>query len=150
MMTACGYADDNFRAKFLWGRERLIQVSSARLEDRSDLVWVDLGGGTAENVQFMSKYINLKKFSKIYVVDLCSSLCKVAAEKARKNGWTNVEVVEGDACSFQLPGGTKADLVTFSYSLSSESLPTSLPWCYCGFSSFSLPGAHPIPYYIVT
>jgi len=111
-------AYDNFRAKFLWGRERLIQVSSARLEDRCDLVWVDLGGGTAENVQFMSKYINLKKFSKIYVVDLCSSLCKVAAEKARKNGWTNVEVIEGDACSFQLPGGTKADLVTFSYSLS--------------------------------
>eukprot|EP00959_Pyramimonas_sp_CCMP1952_P224259 4689281-Pyramimonas_sp.AAC.1 len=113
-------ADDNYRANLLWGRERLMQATSARLADRNDMVWVDLGGGTAENVKYMSKYIDLKRFSKIYVVDLCASLCKVAAEKARKNGWTNVEVVEGDACTFSLPGGNKADLVTFSYSLSSE------------------------------
>lgn len=111
-------AYDSYRANLLWGRERLVQATSARLAERSDMVWVDLGGGTAENVKYMEKYINLKKFAKIYVVDLCPSLCKVAAEKCRKNGWTNVEVVEGDACTFSPPGGIKADLVTFSYSLS--------------------------------
>jgi len=111
-------AYDAFRASFLWGRERLVQTCAARLDGKSDLVWVDLGGGTAENVLMMSKCMDLSRFSKIYVVDLTPSLCKVAAEKARKHGWTNVEVVEGDATCFRLPGNAKADLVTFSYSLS--------------------------------
>ena len=35
-------------------------------------------------------------------------------------GWTNVHVVEGDACTFQPP--QTASLVTFSYSLSSTLL----------------------------
>jgi hypothetical protein len=43
-----------------------------------------------------------------------------AKEKVRAKGWTNVHVVEGDACEFRVPEG-EAQLVTFSYSLSSES-----------------------------
>jgi betaine lipid synthase len=42
-----------------------------------------------------------------------------AKEKVRAKGWTNVHVVEGDACEFRVPEG-EAQLVTFSYSLSSE------------------------------
>lgn len=52
------------------------------------------------------------------MVDLCSPLCGVARAKAAQNGWSNVEVVEGDACTFQPE--KKATVVTFSYSLSSE------------------------------
>ena len=37
-----------------------------------------LGGGTAENVAMMDKYIPIKSFKKVYVVDLCASLCRVA------------------------------------------------------------------------
>jgi betaine lipid synthase len=110
-------AYDNFRTNFLWGRERLVQSVAARLDGKDNLVWVDLGGGTAENVKMMSKYMDLSKFAKIYVVDLTPSLCKVAAEKALKEGWTNVEVVEADATTFEIPNGIKADCVTFSYSL---------------------------------
>jgi hypothetical protein len=43
-----------------------------------------------------------------------------AKEKVKAKGWTNVHVVEGDACEFRVPEG-EAQLVTFSYSLSSES-----------------------------
>ena len=68
----------------------------------------------------MSKYISLDKFKAIYVVDLCHSLCEVAKKKAKAKGWKNVHVIEGDACKFQPPEGN-ASLVTFSYSLSSES-----------------------------
>ena len=75
---------------------------ASRLEDSSDLIWVDLGGGTAENVDMMSKYMPLNQFKKIYVVDLCSSLCKVANKKVALKGWKNVDIVEADACSFQL------------------------------------------------
>lgn len=125
-----GSTDDSFRASFLWGRERLVQACAARLEERKEKpIWVDLGGGTAENVLMMSKYMPLSSFKKIYVVDLTPSLCKVAAAKARANGWTNVEVVEGDATQFQLPGGKKADVVTFSYSLSSAPLSPLLSFC---------------------
>ncbi len=67
----------------------------------------------------MSKYIPLENFKAIYVVDLCHSLCGVAQRKAIAKGWKNVKVVEADACLFTPPEG-EANLVTFSYSLSSE------------------------------
>ena len=70
-------ADDGFRSKFLWGREPLLATCAARLdlEECSDAIWVDLGGGTGENVSLMEKYMDISKFKKIYIVDLCSSLC---------------------------------------------------------------------------
>jgi len=70
----------------------------------------------------MEQYIDLGCFRQIYIVDLCSSLCKQAQLKVKEKGWKNVTVVEADACQFVPPEGT-ATLVTFSYSLSSESLP---------------------------
>jgi ubiquinone/menaquinone biosynthesis C-methylase UbiE len=71
-----------------------------------------------ENVDMMAQYLPLDSFKAIYVVDLCHSLCGVAAKKAAAKGWKNVRVVEADACEFKPPEGT-ATLVTFSYSLSS-------------------------------
>ena len=68
----------------------------------------------------MSEYLPLHRFKAIYVVDLCSSLCDVARKKAIDKGWTNVHVIEDDACLFKPPTGL-ATLVTFSYSLSSMS-----------------------------
>ena len=71
-----------------------------------------------ENIDLMAAYLPLDRFKAIYVVDLCHSLCVQAREKVLGKGWTNVHVVEGDACTWQLPEG-KASLVTFSYCLSS-------------------------------
>ena len=84
-----------------------------------NLVWVDLGGGTGENVDMMTAYMDLSAFRKIYIVDLCGPLCDVAREKVSARGWKNVEVVEADVCDFVPPEGS-ANLITFSYSLSSE------------------------------
>ncbi len=39
-------ADDRFRARFLHGRKEMLAAVAAHLRDRTDLVWVDLGGGT--------------------------------------------------------------------------------------------------------
>ena len=66
----------------------------------------------------MAEYMPLESFQRIYIVDLCKSLCEVARKKVRDKGWKNVVVVEGDACTFVPPEG-KAQLITFSYSLSS-------------------------------
>lgn len=81
-----------------------------------------------ENVDLMATYLPLDRFKAIYVVDLCRSLCQQAEEKVAAKGWSNVHVVEGDACTWQLPVG-KADLVTFSYSLSSALLALGTQHC---------------------
>ncbi|EFJ31364.1 hypothetical protein SELMODRAFT_409019 [Selaginella moellendorffii] len=109
-------AYDAFRAGFLHGREQMLVECASRLQGRSGMVWVDLGGGTAENVRMLSRCLDLSAFQNIYVVDLCSALCDVAAAKVEGFGWTNVEVIEEDACEFRPPA--PATLVTFSYSLS--------------------------------
>lgn len=111
------HAYDKFRSSFLWGRKPMLAACAARLADQKDLIWVDLGGGTGENVDMMSQYLPLDKFKAIYVVDLCTSLCDQARKKVVSKGWKNVFVVEGDACAFTPPEGV-ATLVTFSYSLS--------------------------------
>ena len=72
-------ADDSFRSKFLWGRKPMLAACAARLREGvegADMVWVDLGGGTGENVDLMAQYMDLSRFKKIYVVDLCHSLCE--------------------------------------------------------------------------
>lgn len=108
---------DAFRERFLHGRRPMLAACAARLSDQHNMVWVDLGGGTGENVLLMSKYLDLSRFSKIYVVDLCGSLLEQARSKIKKHGWKNVEVVKADACEWSPPEGM-ATLVTFSYSLS--------------------------------
>ncbi|KAK9817757.1 hypothetical protein WJX72_001701 [[Myrmecia] bisecta] len=111
------HAYDRFRSAFLWGRKPMLAAVAARLRDQKDLIWVDLGGGTGENVDMMSTFLPLKNFKAIYVVDLCKSLCQQARAKVQAKGWPNVTVMEGDACVFDPPEGV-ATLVTFSYSLS--------------------------------
>lgn len=66
----------------------------------------------------MFEYIPQHRFKAIYVVDLCGSLCKEATKKVVENNWTNVRVVEADACAFK--PNEAVNLVTFSYALSSE------------------------------
>ncbi|KAF6256794.1 hypothetical protein COO60DRAFT_1656840 [Scenedesmus sp. NREL 46B-D3] len=110
---------DKFREKFLWGRRPMLAAAAARLRDRHDLIWVDMGGGTGENVAMMNEYLPLSHFKAVYIVDLCHSLCEQSRLKVEANGWKNVHVIEGDACEFVVPEGA-GDLVTFSYSLSSD------------------------------
>lgn len=83
---------------------------------------VDLGGGTAFNVQSMLTYLPLECFAAIYVVDLAGPLCEQAQRKVDAfPGWKGVvHVVHSDATTF-VPfssGLGSVDLVTFSYSLS--------------------------------
>ncbi len=101
---------DAFRKRLLQGREPLWQSISG---PRDDLVWVDMGGGTGSNLEFLGEDIG--RLQRVYVVDLAASLLKVASRRVTDAGWSNVEVTEADATRFQpeLP----VDVVTFSYSL---------------------------------
>ncbi len=105
---AAGY--DDFRRRLLQGREALWQ----RLQVPADGVWVDLGGGTGSNLEYLGE--SIRKLRRVYVVDLAPSLLEVAQERARQRGWNHVETVVADATTFTPPEGS-ADVVTFSYSL---------------------------------
>lgn len=100
---------------------------SPELKKTKKLKRVDLGGGTAFNVQSMLRYLPLSCFRAIYVVDLAGPLCEQARKKVETlPGWKGiVHVVHGDATAFIPPaaegeetGLGSVDLVTFSYSLS--------------------------------
>ena len=105
---ATGY--DAFRKRLLHGKEELF----ASLPTVPGGVWVDMGAGTGENAENWGE--RLKDFSHVYLVDLSSSLLKVAEQRVAARGWTNVTPVHADATKF-LPDEGLADIVTFSYSL---------------------------------
>ncbi len=107
-----GQADayDDFRKRLLHGREELFQ----KIPVPEGGVWVDLGGGTGANLEFIRE--SIPRLGKAYVVDLATSLLSVASQRFAKNSWNHVTAIEGDATAWQPPEGS-ADVVTFSYSL---------------------------------
>lgn len=103
-------AYDDFRKRLLKGREEMYQ----QIADGSSGLWVDLGGGTGANLEFIGPQI--EQFEKLYVVDLAESLLEVATRRAEARGWANVQSIAADATQWQ-PAEGQADIVTFSYSL---------------------------------
>ena len=102
-------AYDDFRKRLLKGRQELYD----QIEVPEGGVWVEMGGGTGSNLEYLGDRIN--RLSKVYVVDLADSLLEVASQRAKERGWNHVEAISADATSWQVQGG--ADVVTFSYSL---------------------------------
>lgn len=82
--------------------------------DLSQLIWVDMGGGTGANLEYIADKI--PHFKRVYIVDLASSLLEIAQKRIDDRGWTNVTAVNGDATTYT-PEEGYADIVTFSYSL---------------------------------
>lgn len=100
---------DTFRERLLPGRRELMQ----QLPFHQGAVWVDLGGGTGANLEFVRDLI--PTLSKVYVVDLAPSLLKQTQQRSERHGWTNVEAVNADATRWEPP--VAVDIVTCSYSL---------------------------------
>jgi S-adenosylmethionine-diacylgycerolhomoserine-N-methlytransferase len=103
-------AYDGFREKLLHGRKELI----AELPFAPGVRWLDLGGGTASNLEYLGH--QLRDLERVFIVDLSPSLLAVAEKRLKARGWRNVELLRADATRFELPGGP-VDVVTCSYSL---------------------------------
>ncbi len=103
-------AYDDFRRRLLHGREQLFQ----QIPVVDDCVWVDMGGGTGANLEFIRDTV--PQLQSAYVVDLATSLLDVANARFSKAGWSHVKAIEGDATRWR-PEEGYADVVTFSYSL---------------------------------
>jgi len=121
---------DSYRIRMLHGRPTMLQHVTSHLTvtaktKKKGLVWVDLACGTGYNVESFRSCLD--KFQKIYLLDLCVPLCKVAqrdrADKYNntdKNKDPKIVVIHGDATDFEcdgLPEAGTADLVTITYSL---------------------------------
>jgi len=103
---AAGY--DDFRKRLLHGRRELYE----RLPTPNSGVWIEMGGGTASNLEYLGERIGV--LEKVLVVDLSASLLEIARGRAKRNEWKNVETIEHDVTTLEAP---PADVVTFSYSL---------------------------------
>jgi S-adenosylmethionine-diacylgycerolhomoserine-N-methlytransferase len=77
-------------------------------------VWVDLGGGTGANLEYVADEV--PRLKHVYVVDLADSLLQVCEQRVAQREWSNVTAVAADATTFT-PAEGAADVVTFSYSL---------------------------------
>lgn len=107
---------DSTRRLLLKGREDCLRLAAAHLCSHEDLVWVDIGGGTGQNIEMMNDIVPLASFKQVYLVDLLPSLCAIARSRfAGKPYEHKITILEADACDFAVPH--KADLITFSYSL---------------------------------
>lgn len=113
---------DTTREILLQGREQALKLAFSHLKfnNKEKLTWVDIGGGTGLNIEKMDQFVAplVDNFKEIFLIDLSTSLCEIAQKRVIANGWKNVHVICADACDFELPNNSKADLITFSYSLS--------------------------------
>lgn len=108
---------DKTREVLLQGRKECLKLAASHLQSKKELVWIDIGGGTGANIEFMDSIIPISNFKQVYLVDLSPSLCQVAIDRFKAHGWNNVTVLVEDASSFSVDCD-KVDLITFSYSLS--------------------------------
>ena len=119
---------DSYRFRMLHGRPKMLQAIAdhyvpSAAKRKAGIVWVDLACGTGANVENYAASVRSGKFAKIYLVDLCRPLCRVAQrERADKYNTKKdiITVVHGDATDPNLeglPAAGTVDLVTISYSL---------------------------------
>ena len=101
---------DATRQKMLHGRDELF----ADLPAPAGGKWLDLGCGTARNVEAWGD--RLANFESATLVDLSESLLGIAQKRVEAAGWQNVHLQHGDATKVEIEPES-IDVVTFCYSL---------------------------------
>jgi len=102
---------DTTRWAFLYGRKRLI----GDLNIQPGECVVEIGCGTGANFRAIQN--RLQNAGQLIGVDCSQPMLRKAAQRAARNGWTNVKVVDAVYGKAAIAEG-RADVVLFSYSLS--------------------------------
>jgi ubiquinone/menaquinone biosynthesis C-methylase UbiE len=79
---------------------------------------VELGCGTGLNFPLLLQAVGPK--GKIIGVDLTAQMLAQAKTRIERRGWTNVELVQADAATFEFPGNIGGVLSTFALTLVPE------------------------------
>jgi betaine lipid synthase len=112
---------DAFREGLLHARPALLEAMP--LKKGGNMVWIDIGGGTARNLEYFSVDVIRKYFKSIVIVDISASLLEIAQNRINLMGVQDiVRVVEHDCTASSvftvLPEAGSVDIITFSYSYS--------------------------------
>jgi demethylmenaquinone methyltransferase/2-methoxy-6-polyprenyl-1,4-benzoquinol methylase len=78
---------------------------------RGDAV-VEIGCGTGLNFSLLQNEVG--RDGKIVGVDLTDAMLSRAQERVRRNGWSNVELVQSDAATFPIPQKVDGIISTFA------------------------------------
>jgi len=79
---------------------------------------VELCCGTGLNFALLEEAVGTT--GKIIGVDITDSMLSVAREKIRKNGWSNIELIQSDAAIFRFPAEVNGIISTFALPLVPE------------------------------
>lgn len=79
---------------------------------------MELCCGTGLNFALLGEAVGAE--GKIIGVDITDSMLSAAGERIRKNGWSNVELVQSDAASFQFRQRLNGIISTFALTLVPE------------------------------
>lgn len=112
---------DAFREGLLHARPALLEAFPLKKE--GGMVWVDIGGGTARNLEFFPVEVIRKYFKAIYICDISASLLEIAQRRIDSMGLGDIcKAVEHDVTASSvfsvLPSAGTVDVITMSYSFS--------------------------------
>lgn len=112
---------DEFREGLLHAKPTLME--SIALKKTGKMVWIDVGGGTARNMEYLAPEVIRKYFSRIVILDVSKSLLEVAQARIERMGLSDIATVlehdfTADSVFQHLPEAGSVDLITMSYSLS--------------------------------
>lgn len=112
---------DSFREGLLHARPALMEAFP--LKKGGGMVWVDIGGGTARNLEFFTVETIRKYFKEIVICDISASLLEMAQRRINAMGIQDIaRVVEHDVTQQSMlsvmPAAGTVDVITMSYSFS--------------------------------
>ncbi|MBI2832428.1 MAG: methyltransferase domain-containing protein [Chloroflexi bacterium] len=79
---------------------------------------VEIGCGTGGNFPLLQQAVGPN--GKIIGVDITDAMLSQARKRVEENRWSNVELVQSDAASFQFPNGVGGILSTFAITLAPD------------------------------
>ncbi len=104
------YVYDSTRWMILHGRRQ----AAARLNLRPNSTVLEVGCGTGLNFPYLMDYLAPEK-GRLVGLDFSADMLRRAERRVSAQGWTNVELVEADASTLDLP--ERFDAIFFAYSL---------------------------------
>jgi len=112
---------DSFREGLLHARPALMEAFPLKKDGK--MVWIDIGGGTARNLEFLPVEVIRKYFNEIVICDISASLLEMAQKRINAMGIQDIaRVVEHDVTASTmfdvLPAAGSVDMITMSYSFS--------------------------------
>ena len=95
-------------------REKAVAALGLRPRDRV----VEIGCGTGLNFALLEQAVGAE--GRIIGVDLTDRMLEQAEQRVKRNGWSNVELVQSDAAAFSFPTPVHGVISTFALTLVPE------------------------------